>query len=105
MPITAATLRDPWSTTTLGGTGRANENTPSMPPTSSDTRAYAHRHAELRGAFGNDAFGRLAERAARFFGTPQYIVGQTLAVVAWVVVNSSQLHLGFAWDVYPFIAL
>jgi uncharacterized membrane protein len=63
------------------------------------------RRQELHGAFGNDAFGRLAERAARFFGTPQYIVGQTVAVAAWVVLNSTQLHLGFAWDVYPFIAL
>jgi uncharacterized membrane protein len=64
-----------------------------------------HQHAELHSAFGRDAFGRLAEKAARFFGTPQYIVGQTLAVLAWVVLNSTQLHLGFAWDVYPFIAL
>ena len=64
-----------------------------------------HRRAELRGAFGNDAFGRLAEKAARFFGTPQYILGQTVAVLAWVVLNSTQLKLGFAWDVYPFIAL
>jgi uncharacterized membrane protein len=65
----------------------------------------SHQHAELHGAFGSDAFGRTAEKAARFFGTPQYILGQTIAVVAWVVVNSTQLHLGFAWDVYPFIAL
>ena len=64
-----------------------------------------HQLAELHGAFGNDAFGRLAEKAARFFGTPQYIVGQTVAVVLWVILNSTQLHLGFAWDVYPFIAL
>jgi uncharacterized membrane protein len=64
-----------------------------------------HRRAQLHGAFGNDAFGRLAEKAARFFGTPQYIVGQTIAVLLWVVLNSTQLHLGFAWDVYPFIAL
>jgi len=64
-----------------------------------------HHHVELRGAFGNDAFGRVAEKAARFFGTPQYILGQTVAVAAWVALNSSQLHLGFAWDVYPFIAL
>ena len=64
-----------------------------------------HRHADTHSAFGNDAFGQLAEKAARFFGTPQYIVGQTIAVLAWVVVNSTQLHLGFAWDVYPFIAL
>jgi len=67
--------------------------------------AEAGHHAELHGAFGNDAFGRIAEKAARFFGTPQYILGQTAAVIAWVVVNSSQLHLGFAWDIYPFIAL
>ena len=65
----------------------------------------ARHHAELRSAFGNDAFGRMAERAARFFGTPQYILGQTVAVLAWVVLNSTQVHLGFAWDVYPFIAL
>ena len=64
-----------------------------------------HRRAQLHGAFGNDAFGQIAEKAARFFGTPQYIVGQTAAVIAWVVLNSTQLHLGFAWDVYPFIAL
>ena len=63
------------------------------------------RRRQLHGAFGNDAFGQLAERAARFFGTPQYILGQTVAVAAWVVLNSTQLHLGFAWDVYPFIAL
>jgi len=63
------------------------------------------RHADIHGAFGNDAFGRLAEKAARFFGTPQYIVGQTVAVLTWVLLNATQLHLGFAWDVYPFIAL
>jgi uncharacterized membrane protein len=67
--------------------------------------ALEQRRHELRGAFGNDAFGRIAENAARFFGTPQYILGQTIAVLAWVVLNSTQLHLGFAWDVYPFIAL
>jgi uncharacterized membrane protein len=32
------------------------------------------QHEHLRGAFGNDAFGRFAEKTARFFGTPQYIV-------------------------------
>jgi uncharacterized membrane protein len=77
-------------------------------PVSTDLAAAkpsGQHHAELRGAFGNDAFGRLAEKAARFFGTPQYIVGQTVAVVAWVILNSTQLKLGFAWDVYPFIAL
>ena len=65
-----------------------------------------HRlRTDLHGAFGNDGFGRMAEKAARFFGTPQYIVGQTVAVLTWVLLNATQLHLGFAWDVYPFIAL
>jgi uncharacterized membrane protein len=73
---------------------------------SSDGAAEAAtHHAQFHGAFGNDSFGRMAEKAARFFGTPQYIVGQTIAVLAWVVINSTQVHLGFAWDVYPFIAL
>jgi uncharacterized membrane protein len=55
------------------------------------------------GAFGQDAFGRAAERAARFFGTPQYIVGQTVAVIIWIVLNS--VALVAEWDPYPFILL
>ena len=67
---------------------------------------HERRHAELerlRGAFGNDAFGRGAERGARFFGTPKYIVGQSLVVVAWIVVNA--IAWGARWDPYPFILL
>jgi uncharacterized membrane protein len=58
---------------------------------------------EQHGAFGQDAFGRGAERAARFFGTPQYIVGQTIVVVAWIALNSVALMRH--WDAYPFILL
>jgi uncharacterized membrane protein len=54
-------------------------------------------------AFGGDAFGRGAERAARFFGTPQYIVGQTLVVIAWIAVNA--IAVAAQWDPYPFILL
>jgi uncharacterized membrane protein len=54
-------------------------------------------------AFGEDAFGRKAERAARFFGTPQYILGQTLIVIAWIAVNAIAVSL--QWDPYPFILL
>ena len=67
--------------------------------------SQSEHHVDQHGAFGNDAFGRMAEKAARFFGTPQYIVGQTIAVLTWLFLNATQLHLGFAWDVYPFIAL
>jgi uncharacterized membrane protein len=65
-----------------------------------------HRHTELehlRGAFGNDAFGRAAERGARFFGTPRYIIGQSMIVVAWIVANAIAWSL--RWDLYPFILL
>ncbi len=55
------------------------------------------------GAFGHDAFGRGAERAARFFGTPGYILGQTILVIVWIILNS--LALSFDWDPYPFILL
>ena len=58
---------------------------------------------EHRGAFGDDPFGRFAEKAARFFGTPQYIVGQTIVVIAWIVVNSIAWALQF--DARPFILL
>jgi uncharacterized membrane protein len=55
------------------------------------------------GAFGQDAFGRGAERAARFFGTPQYIVGQSVVVVVWIAINAAAVAL--QWDPYPFILL
>ena len=54
-------------------------------------------------AFGRDAFGRRAERAARFFGTPQYILGQSVVVVIWIVLNA--VALVRHWDPYPFILL
>jgi uncharacterized membrane protein len=54
-------------------------------------------------AFGEDAFGRRAEAAARFFGTPKYIVGQSLVVIAWIAVNAAAVSL--RWDPYPFILL
>ena len=59
--------------------------------------------ADHHSPFGQDRFGRAAEAAARFFGTPQYIVAQTLAVVAWIVLNSVALVRD--WDPYPFILL
>lgn len=54
-------------------------------------------------AFGRDAFGRRAERAARFFGTPQYILGQSVLVVVWIVLNA--FAVAGSWDPYPFILL
>jgi uncharacterized membrane protein len=67
-----------------------------MPPDS--PRRLVHH-----GAFGNDRFGVVAERFARFFGTPRFIIGQTALVAAWIVVNAAALSL--RWDPYPFILL
>ena len=64
---------------------------------------HLHGQEHLRGAFGNDAFGQAAERGARFFGTPKYIVGQSLIVVAWIIVNA--IGWSLRWDPYPFILL
>jgi uncharacterized membrane protein len=64
--------------------------------------AIPHR-AVPHGAFGDDSFGRFAEQTARFFGTPQYIIGQTVVVLAWLVLNSvAWFH---HWDGRPFILL
>ncbi len=57
----------------------------------------------LHGPFGNDTFGRLAERFARLFGTPQFIIVQTVLVAAWIAVNAVAFSL--RWDPYPFILL
>jgi len=54
-------------------------------------------------AFGDDTFGRFAEKAARFFGTPQYIVGQTIVVGVWILLNT--VALIHHWDPMPFIFL
>jgi uncharacterized membrane protein len=50
-----------------------------------------------------DSFGRLAERLARFLGTGRYLVGQTVFVIAWIIVNVVAISL--RWDKYPFILL
>jgi uncharacterized membrane protein len=60
-------------------------------------------NSEHHGAFGHDAFGRRAERAARFFGTPQYILGPSVVVLVWIALNS--IAVVAHWDPYPFILL
>jgi uncharacterized membrane protein len=62
----------------------------------------SHRFVH-HGAFGNDRFGVAAERFARFFGTPRFIIGQTVLVVLWIAANAAAF--GFRWDPYPFILL
>ena len=61
------------------------------------------QHAELHGAFGADRFGAVSERVARFFGTPKYILGQSVVVIIWIALNGAAIS--FRWDPYPFILL
>jgi uncharacterized membrane protein len=68
-----------------------------------DPLRHVRGHAELHGAFGADTFGRRAEAIARLFGTPQYILGQSVVVVIWIGLNA--LAVSLRWDPYPFILL
>jgi len=59
-------------------------------------------HAHLASVFGESWFGRNAEAFARFFGTPTFLIGQTLVVSVWIAVNIAGIT---HFDVYPFILL
>jgi len=59
-------------------------------------------HAHLAPVFGSDWFALKAEAFARFFGTPVFLVAQTIAVMVWIGLNVSGLT---QFDVYPFILL
>ena len=52
--------------------------------------------------FGDDWFGKKAEIFARFFGTPTFLIGQTVIVGVWILVN---LAGWTKFDPYPFILL
>src|SRR6266852_5763349 len=62
-----------------------------------------HRpHLHLAPVFGDDWFALKAEAFARFFGTPVFLVGQTVLVAIWIGLNV----FGFStFDLYPFILL
>jgi len=56
----------------------------------------------LAPVFGNDWFGIKAEAFARFFGTPLFLVAQTLIVAVWIGLNVAGVT---QFDLYPFILL
>ena len=76
---------------------------PSSPAASSHHFRFHAPHAHLASAFGDDWFGRLAERLARIFGTPRYIAAQTFVVILWIIFNGYSILVHF--DKYPFILL
>ncbi len=59
-------------------------------------------HAHLSSVFGDDWFALKAEAFARFFGTPVFLVAQTVIVGIWILVNIAGWWI---FDVYPFILL
>lgn len=59
-------------------------------------------HNHLGSVFGNDWFALKAEAFARFFGTPVFLVAQTLVVAIWIALNAAGI---VHFDVYPFILL
>jgi uncharacterized membrane protein len=76
----------------------------------SDTERLAGRshwrfhlpHAHLSSVFGDDWFALKAEGFARFFGTPTFLIAQTIIVLGWMAINLA----GWTnFDVYPFILL
>ena len=59
-------------------------------------------HVHLAPVFGSDWFGIKAEAFARFFGTPTFLIAQTLIVAVWIVLNAAGVT---QFDLYPFILL
>lgn len=80
--------------------------TPATPPSAGHPGNHYFRfhtpYLHLNSVFGNDWFALKAEKFARFFGTPVFLVAQTVVVGLWISVNV----FGFAkFDLYPFILL
>lgn len=63
---------------------------------------FIRPHTHLHSVFGDDWFALKAEAFARFFGTPVFLIGQTVVVGIWVLLNATGLT---KFDVYPFILL
>lgn len=62
-----------------------------------------HRpHVHLTSVFGSDWFALKAEAFARFFGTPVFLVAQTVVVAVWILINAVGMT---SFDIYPFILL
>ncbi len=59
-------------------------------------------HLHVNSVFGDDWFALKAEAFARFFGTPLFLIGQTVVVAIWIILNVAEV---WSFDVYPFILL
>jgi uncharacterized membrane protein len=76
-------------------------------PSADDDAAARHlrflaEYQRFASPFGPGSFGERAEAFARFFGTPKFLIGQTVIVAAWIVINATHV---VRFDLYPFILL
>src|SRR5262249_14961775 len=73
-------------------------------PAASDQHYFRFHlpHLHLSSVFGDDWFALKAEAFARFFGTPVFLVVQTIVVAIWIGLNVVGIS---QFDVYPFILL
>jgi hypothetical protein len=82
------------------------ETTQSPTSKSTDAERHAYRfhapHLHLQSVFGDDWFALKAKAFARFFGTPSFLITQTVIVAVWILVNVLGLT---TFDIYPFILL
>ena len=63
---------------------------------------FHNEHKHMTSVFGSNWFALKAEAFARFFGTPIFLISQTIVVIIWITLNQLG-HIGF--DPYPFILL
>ena len=59
-------------------------------------------HISLNSVYGDDWFALKAEAFARFFGTPTFLILQTVIVTVWIIMN---IIGWWTFDIYPFILL
>lgn len=82
------------SETSTDNTQSTQQNTPHI--------RFHLPHPHIGRVFGNDWFALKAEAFARFFGTPIFLIAQTVIVIVWIALNASgSAH----FDAYPFILL
>src|SRR5438128_218621 len=71
-------------------------------PTANRHWRFHQAHAHLEPTFGTGGFVVFADKLARIFWTPQYLIAQTIVVIVWIVCNAAGI---FHFDIYPFILL
>ena len=83
----------------------SNDSPKDLSNGSSDAPFHLRFHfptLHLNSVFGDDWFALKAEGFARFFGTPVFLIGQTLVVSIWILLNAFGVT---HFDIYPFILL